>query len=57
MMGFIEKYIMPFALKLGNQRHLLAIRDTLIGMIAITIVGSFAVLFNNLGQIIPLMEK
>lgn len=53
MMGFIEKYIMPFALKLGNQRHLLAIRDTLIGMIAITIVGSFAVLFNNLGQIIP----
>lgn len=52
MMTFIEKYIMPGAVKLGNNRHLLAIRDALIGMIAITIVGSFAVLFNNLGQII-----
>ncbi|MFJ7746366.1 PTS sugar transporter subunit IIC [Peribacillus sp. NPDC097295] len=52
MMTFIDKYIMPAAVKLGNNRHLLAIRDTLIGMIAITIIGSFAVLLNNLGQII-----
>src|SRR4051812_1938272 len=52
MMTFIEKYIMPIAVKVGNNRHLLAIRDALIGMIAITMVGSFAVLFNNLGQVI-----
>ncbi|MCS0787696.1 PTS sugar transporter subunit IIC [Cytobacillus pseudoceanisediminis] len=52
MMTFIEKYIMPYAMKFGNNRHLLAIRDALIGMIAITMVGSFAVLFNNLGEII-----
>jgi cellobiose PTS system EIIC component len=52
MMNFIEKYIMPYAIRLGNNRHLLAIRDALIGMIAITMIGSFAVLFNNLGQII-----
>ncbi|PNB76618.1 PTS sugar transporter subunit IIC, partial [Pseudomonas sp. FW305-BF6] len=49
MMNFIEKYIMPTAGKIGSQRHLLAIRDALIGMIAITMVGSFAVLINNLG--------
>ncbi|HWJ77617.1 MAG TPA: PTS transporter subunit EIIC [Niallia sp.] len=52
MMKFIDKFIMPIAAKIGSQRHLLAIRDTLIGMIAITIVGSFAVLLNNLGEII-----
>ena len=52
MMTFIDKYIMPGAVKVGNNRHLLAIRDALIGMIAITMIGSFAVLFNNLGQVI-----
>jgi cellobiose PTS system EIIC component len=51
MMNFIDKYIMPFANKLGNNRHLLAIRDALVGMIAITMIGSLAVLFNNLGSV------
>lgn len=57
MMNFIEKYIMPAAAKVGSQRHLLAIRDALIGMIAITMVGSFAVLFNNLGGAIKGYDK
>ncbi|WP_409291234.1 PTS sugar transporter subunit IIC [Peribacillus sp. SCS-37] len=51
MMNFIDKYIMPFANKLGNNRHLLAIRDALVGMIAITMIGSLAVLLNNLGSV------
>jgi cellobiose PTS system EIIC component len=51
MMTFIDRYIMPFANKLGNNRHLLAIRDALVGMIAITMIGSLAVLFNNLGSV------
>lgn len=50
-MNFIDKYIMPFANKLGNNRHLLAIRDALVGMIAITMIGSLAVLLNNLGSV------
>jgi cellobiose PTS system EIIC component len=50
-MTFIDKYIMPFANKLGNNRHLLAIRDALVGMIAITMIGSLAVLLNNLGNV------
>ncbi|MDQ1146534.1 PTS system cellobiose-specific IIC component [Bacillus sp. SORGH_AS 510] len=51
MMNFIDKFIMPFANKLGNNRHLLAIRDALVGMIAITMIGSLAVLLNNLGSV------
>jgi PTS system cellobiose-specific IIC component len=57
MMNFVDRYIMPAAAKFGNQRHLLAIRDALIGMIAITMVGSFAVLFNNLGGAIKGYDK
>lgn len=57
MMKFMEKYIMPTATKVGNQRHLLAIRDALVGMLAITMIGSLAVLFNNLGGAIPAYEK
>ncbi|MBS4174565.1 PTS sugar transporter subunit IIC [Bacillus sp. FJAT-49736] len=52
MMRFLENYILPYAAKFGNQRHLLAIRDTLVGMIAITMVGSLFVLLNNIGEII-----
>ncbi|MFK9094560.1 PTS sugar transporter subunit IIC [Bacillus salipaludis] len=50
-MSFVDKYIMPFANKLGNNRHLLAIRDALVGMIAITMIGSLSVLLTNLGQV------
>ena len=50
-MSLVDKYIMPFANKLGNNRHLLAIRDALVGMIAITMIGSLSVLFTNLGQV------
>lgn len=57
MMNFMEKYILPGATKLGNQRHLLAVRDALIGMLAITMVGAFAVLINNLGGAIKPYDK
>ncbi|WP_066066712.1 PTS sugar transporter subunit IIC [Neobacillus soli] len=50
-MNFVDKYIMPFANKLGSNRHLLAIRDALVGMIAITMIGSLSVLLTNLGQV------
>jgi len=51
MNNFLDKF-MAGASKVGNNRHLLAIRDTLVGMIAITMIGSFMVLINNLGGII-----
>ncbi|MGL4818561.1 MAG: PTS sugar transporter subunit IIC [Bacilli bacterium] len=51
MQGFIrfmENYFVPVAARIGSQRHLIAIRDGFVAMIAITIAGSMAVLINNL---------
>lgn len=51
MQSWLEEKVLPIAVKIGNQRHLLAVRDTFIGMIAITMIASFAVLFNNIGEV------
>lgn len=48
ILGFLEEKIMPFANKLGQQRHLLAIRDGFLSMIALTMVASIATLVNNI---------
>lgn len=56
-MNFFEKYVLPPAVKLGNQRHLLAIRDALVGMIAITMAGAFGTLLINLGQAVKGYDK
>jgi PTS system cellobiose-specific IIC component len=53
----MERYIVPIAAKIGGQRHLVAVRDAFVGMIAITMAGAFAVLFNNLGGAIPGYDK
>jgi len=46
--GFFEKYFLPIAGKLGSQRHLVAIRDGFSVILPLILVGSFAVLINNL---------
>lgn len=49
MNGFLtwmEKNFMPFASKIGSQRHLVAIRDAFISIMPVTMVGSIAVLLN-----------
>ena len=46
--AFMDKYILPYATKLGAQRHLVAVRDAFIAMIPLTIIGSFATLINNM---------
>lgn len=48
VMSFLERYFLPFANKLGSQRHLLAIRNGLISTLPLTIVGSLFVIFLNL---------
>ncbi|MGP1370985.1 MAG: PTS sugar transporter subunit IIC [Eggerthia catenaformis] len=40
----LEKYVIPFATKISQQRHLAAIRDGLTVLVPITIIGGFAVL-------------
>lgn len=48
MFKFLEEKFVPVAGRIGNQRHLVAIRDGFIALMPLTIVGSFAVLVNNL---------
>lgn len=46
-MQFLEKRFMPFAAKMGQQRHLAAIRDAFALIMPFIISGAFAVLLNN----------
>ncbi len=47
-MAFMDRYIVPVAGKIGAQRHLVAVRDAFVAMIPLTMIGSLAVLLNNL---------
>lgn len=44
----INKWILPFANKIGNQRHLLAIRDSFIDITPIIMVNSIFILLDSL---------
>ncbi|GEK33353.1 PTS sugar transporter subunit IIC [Kurthia sibirica] len=48
MFKFFEEKFVPVAARIGNQRHLVAVRDGFLALMPLTIVGSLAVLFNNL---------
>ncbi|MGE7113632.1 PTS sugar transporter subunit IIC [Lysinibacillus sp. NPDC047702] len=48
MFRFLEEKFVPVAARVGNQRHLVAIRDGFITIMPLTIVGSLAVLVNHL---------
>lgn len=44
--SFMEEKFMPTAARIGSQKHLVAIRDSFIAIMPITMVGSIAVLLN-----------
>lgn len=46
--SFMEKRFLPVAAKVGNQRHLIAIRDAFVTTMPLMILGAFATLLNNL---------
>lgn len=48
MFKFLEEKFVPVASRIGNQRHLVAIRDGFIAIMPLMIAGSLAVLVNNL---------
>ncbi len=48
MFRFLEEKFVPVAARVGNQRHLVAIRDGFITIMPLTIVGTLAVLVNSL---------
>lgn len=45
---FMERHFVPVAAKFGSQRHLVAIRDGFVAIMPLIVLGSFAVLINNL---------
>ena len=47
MMTILEEKVAPVVNKIGAQRHLRAVRNGLISMLPLTIVGSFFVIFLN----------
>lgn len=51
--SWMEEHFLPIAMKIGSQRHLVAIRDAFIGIMPITMVGSVAVLLNVFVRDLP----
>lgn len=51
----LNRKVLPFANKMGTQRHMTAIRKGIISTLPLTIVGSFFTLINNIP--IPVVEK
>lgn len=44
---FLEKYFVPFAGRVGSQRHLVAVRDGFVAIMPLVLVGALAVLINS----------
>lgn len=46
LLTWFEEHFVPFAAKIGSQKHLVAIRDGFVAIMPLIIAGSFAVLIN-----------
>lgn len=47
-LGVFERFIMPISAKIGGMRHLVVIRDSFSSVMPLILVGSVAVLLNNI---------
>lgn len=56
-MDWMEKYFVPIASKIAQQKHLCAIRDSFIAIMPLTMAGSVAVLLNVFFRDIPTSWK
>ena len=50
---WMEKYLVPVAAKIGSQKHLVALRDSFVGMLPATMVGAMATLVSVLIGTVP----
>ncbi|KRL11312.1 cellobiose PTS, EIIC [Schleiferilactobacillus perolens DSM 12744] len=48
LIAWLDAKLLPIANKMGNQRHMTAIRKGIIGTLPLTIVGSFFTILNNI---------
>lgn len=51
--NWLERYILPLAVKIGSQKHLVALRDAFIGTLPATMAGSVAVMLNAILRDLP----
>ncbi len=50
---WLEKHLVPVAAKIGSQKHLVALRDSFVGMMPATMVGAMATLISVLIGTVP----
>ena len=50
---WMEKHLVPVAAKIGAQKHLVALRDSFVGMLPATMVGAMATLVSVLIGTVP----
>ncbi|PLT28473.1 PTS cellobiose transporter subunit IIC [Peribacillus deserti] len=48
LIALLDKYLVPIAGRIGSQKHLVAIRDGFVSALPLILIGSIAVLVNNL---------
>lgn len=51
--AWMEEHFVPVAAKIGSQKHLVAVRDSFIAIMPITMAGAFAVLLNVFVRDLP----
>ncbi|MDR1606627.1 MAG: PTS sugar transporter subunit IIC [Streptococcaceae bacterium] len=50
---WMEKHLVPVAAKIGSQKHLVALRDSFVGMLPATMVGAIAALVSAIVTTVP----
>lgn len=51
--AWMERYLVPFAAKIGSQKHLVALRDSFIGMLPATLAGALAAMISAIVTTFP----
>lgn len=46
LVNWLERYVLPTASRIGNEKHLVAVRDSFITMMPVTMAGAIVVLLN-----------
>ena len=53
LVTFLEKYLEPIAAKIENQRHISTIKNGMIALMAVLMVGSFSLIIMAIGGMFP----
>lgn len=51
--AFMEKYFEPVAARIEKQRHISSIKNGMIALISVLIIGSFSLIISAIGNMFP----